>query len=242
MKKHLTIIGTLISICSFSQGKMNIDLYIAPLYGYRTISSSNSLWKEIMVDPLDSVERPSTGLSFGLFFEMQVSKRLTIKTGLESTALNEKVTRKFSRPTTGQIVTYSEDFYNSYKYLGMPLAATYSVISNSHLSIGVIASLRLDKMIQYDIEPYSVRKDNSLSVWVYDLFALGSSAALNFEYEVKKVSFYINPGFFIYLTPNAHYYYSDDLNYFSIPVDTEIKQHNYYFFSSLGVKYTINSQ
>lgn len=238
MRTCLTIIGILLSILSFGQKRMSLNLHITPLYSYRSINTTNSVWNGIFLNDLDRVEQPDFGLSFGISVEKQVLKRLQVMIGIDRTVLSEKITRYFSHPSIG---TYSKDFYNDYEYNGISLATTYNTISNSHWDMGFMLSLRLDRLMRYDIEPYSLRKDNSLSVWIYDKFAIGSSVGMNLEYRMKSFSIYTTPGYFRYLTPNAHYNYSDNSNLFPTPISTEIRQHNFYFFTTFGIKYVINN-
>lgn len=236
MKTWLTIICTLLSIVSLGQNGIRFDFHVTPLYGYRVINSTNPIWNEILENDLNSVEEPGYGLSLGGVIEKPVSKRLLVAMGIERTNLSEKVTRYFSRPIVG---TFSENFANRYQYYGLSVATTYNAISSSRLNIGFTLSFRSDKLARYEVEPYSLRKDTSLSTWEYNKLVMGGSIAMNFEYIFSRLSVYIRPGYFQYLTPNVHYTYTDDTNIFPSPISTEIRQYNFYFFNSIGIKYIL---
>jgi hypothetical protein len=222
---------------------MTIDLHIAPLYSYRTINSTNPLWDGILVNKLDSIEQPNTGLSFGFSYEISLTKKFHIATGLDRTSLSEKTVRNFIYFNENlQPIEYSETLYNKYQYIGIPLQITFNVISNSHWDIGFIGSIRLDILTKHDVERYSLRNDNSLSSWKYNNWALSSSAGVHFEYGLKRISFYINPVYYRYLTANAEYNFVNNTGYLNDNADTEINQHNYYFCATVGIKYRINNR
>jgi hypothetical protein len=243
MRKYLTAIWIFVTINVYSQKDMFIDIHVMPLHSYRDINTTNSLWNDILLNKLDSIEQPSTGLSYGISYEFSLTKRFHFSTGLDRTILNEKITRDFINFNENfQLTRYSETFYNKYEYIGVPLKITYSVISNSHWNIGFAGSMRVDILTQYEIEKYSLRNDNSLSSWTYNKWTLCSSAGFHFEYGIKRFSFYINPEYYRYLTTNAEYNFVNNTNYLPDGVDTEIKQHNYYFGLLFGIKYRINNR
>ncbi len=124
MKKHLVLITFLFPIIILSQPidslkfkKNNIGLTFSTDYCFRTIKTSAG--SEQIFQSIDSIEVPKFGYTVGFNYIRNMSKKISISTGILFSDKGEKTKQIYSSKTT--IFNYN----NKYYYLDIPLKVDY---------------------------------------------------------------------------------------------------------------------
>ena len=119
--------------------KFSIELFASPSMPVNSISSGNRSYEQA----LKNASSMKLSYMIGLRFSYAVSKRISAKTGVQYTLVNEKMNFKDS---AGGNFTST----NHYKNIGVPLVLGYKIVSDNNLDIYLNTGIILNVASQYE--------------------------------------------------------------------------------------------
>ncbi len=118
--------------------KFSVELFTSPSVPINSISSDNKVYE----DALKSSSSMQLSYTVGVRISYSISKRLSAKTGVQYSQVNEKM--NFTDPAGNNFTST-----NRYKNIGIPLVMGYKVASTSNLDFFVNTGIILNIASQY---------------------------------------------------------------------------------------------
>lgn len=196
----------------------------------------------------DSIESPKIGWGFSFGIEYELNNKFQIKTGLNYKNIGEKT--EYIRPSAYYIINNvqipfyqntSDNYYinNTYTYVSLPINIQYNIFNYKKLSLGILIGNDFDFLLKSFITKHSINNgfnDIKSEYGKVSNFACNIHSSIELNYAInEKLSFYIQPEYAKYITPNVKYniILSDGLYYYNV------NQYNYYQQIKFGVKLKI---
>lgn len=171
------LFGQDIVIDTMHTSKTHIGLTFSPEYNYRYLSSDDNL--SFIKKEYDSLEVPKYGYSIGINGVFDLSKKLSLSTGLIFSDNGEK--------TKNSILIEPINYTNHYYFLSVPLRLNYLIIDSKvdlYGTIGLAANYFLDHVTSTQLD--GVKDLSNFHSKDLTKFSLGGIAGVGMNAHLSK--------------------------------------------------------
>jgi hypothetical protein len=254
MTKKLFIVLFYVFFCAigYTQSRLSYSIDIAPIYSFRdyTIdkySKATDIFhsgKRIFNQAEEFYkenEKSSFGFGFSIGVNYNISDKIIIRSGLGYKTIKEKLT--FLTPpnySNRMELHYSSEseITNQLNYLSLPIDFQYKLFKSNKISLGLVIGPDFDLLLSYNLKHYTVINSDNLkfdSPQVSNI-AVNIKCGFLLDYQFhNNFSFFFQPEFAKYITPNIRYDIQHSDNYYC-----QINRYDYYIQGRFGLKFIPN--
>ena len=207
MKQVLSLVFLLTSISAFAQSPekgLRLGLIVSPDYAYRSITTNDPAY-ELGVEIQNDYHVPRLGFTTGLGLLADLSRRLTLETGLLIADKGYRTERVSYTDINGDLLGEGRSRFHDY-FLEIPLKVNLTVLDKGlkvYLAAGVSGGLHLQQRWVARINPEDkVQTTVSKNVEEVDPLSFSLIGGLGLEYQgSERISLRLEPAFRYSLTP-----------------------------------------